>query len=104
MNNNFKDESLNIPADNPIHQKIDVEASFFARNKKQKNAPCIPRSFRTESGREVMISEIGLIHPKYNGIKTLFLFDITDGASDYRISFDTETLEWFLEWEGDQYV
>ena len=86
--------------ENLLHEPISVEVTFDTSLPHR----CIPRSFRTKTGREVIVSEIGLIHPKYNGLKTFFLFDITDGALDYRISFDTEKLEWFLEWEGDENV
>ncbi len=83
-----------------LHEPISVDAVFDV------NLPhrCIPTKFRTKTGREVTITEVGLIHPKYDGIKTHFLFDVTDGSSDFRLSLDTERLEWFLEWEGDQDV
>ena len=86
--------------ENMLHEPISVDAVFDV------NLPhrCIPKSFRTKTGREVIVTEVGLIHPKYDGIKTHFLFDITDGSSDFRISLDTERLEWFLEWEGDENV
>ena len=83
-----------------LHEPISVDAVFDV------NLPhrCIPKSFCTKTGREIVVTEVGLIHPKYDGIKTHFLFDITDGSSDFRISLDTERLEWYLEWEGDQDV
>ena len=86
--------------DEALHELISVDAVFDT----SMDHKCTPKSFRTSTGREVFITEIGLIHPKYNGLKTCFLFDITDGSSDYRISLDTERLEWYLEWEGDQNV
>jgi len=86
--------------ENTLHEPITVDAIFDASQKHR----CIPKTFKTKTGREVIISEIGLIHPKFNGLKTFFLFDVTDGSSDFRISFDTERLEWFLEWEGDEDV
>ncbi len=86
--------------ENTLHEPISVDATFDVSLPHR----CIPNRFRTSTGREVIITEIGLIHPKYNGLKTLFLFDVTDGASDFRLSFDTERLEWFLEWEGDENV
>ena len=27
-----------------------------------------------------------------------------DGATDYRLTLDTESLNWYLDYEGDQYV
>jgi hypothetical protein len=82
-----------------LHEPIDVDATFS----RQFLGHCKPLAFRTKSGREVQITQIGLIHPKYDGLKTTFAFDVTDGASDYRLSFDTESLNWFLEFEGDNY-
>lgn len=85
---------------NPLHEPIDVDATFS----RSLLGHCRPICFRTGSGREVLISEIGLVHPRYDGLKTVFAFDVTDGASDYRITLDSESLCWYLEFEGDQYV
>jgi hypothetical protein len=84
---------------NPLHEAIDVDATFS----RSILGHCRPICFRTSSGREVLISEIGLVHPRYDGLKTIFAFDVTDGASDYRITLDSESLNWFLEFEGDRY-
>ena len=83
-----------------LHEPISVDAVFDV------NLPhrCTPKSFTKKNGRKITITEIGLIHPKFDGIKTHFMFDLTDGSSDYRLRFDTERLEWFLEWEGDENV
>lgn len=79
-----------------LHERIEVEAEFL------KGAlPCVPRRFTRANGRVVEITELGLMHPKYDGLKTLFAFDVTDGEADYRIVFDTERLTWYLEWMGD---
>ena len=82
-----------------LHQPIEVDATFS----RQLLGHCHPLAFRTASGREVQISQIGLIHPKYDGLKTTFAFDVTDGATDYRICLDSESLNWSLEFEGDHY-
>lgn len=84
----------------PLHEPIEVDATFS----RKLLGHCRPIAFRTESGREVQIAEIGLIHPKYDGLKTLFAFDVTDGTTDYRLTLDTESLNWYLDYEGDQYV
>ena len=83
-----------------LHEPISVDAVFDVT----KPHRCIPKNFILKNGRKVNVTEIGLIHPKFDGIKTHFLFDLTDGEADYRLSFDTERLEWFLEWEGDRDV
>lgn len=82
-----------------LHQPIDVDATFS----RQFLGHCRPLAFRTESGKEVQITQIGLVHPKYDGLKTTFAFDVTDGATDYRLALDTESLNWYLEFEGDRY-
>ncbi len=83
-----------------LHEPISVDAVFDTT----KSHRCIPKSFTLKNGRKVTVTEIGLIHPKFDGIKTHFLFDLTDDEADYRLSFDTERLEWYLEWEGDRDV
>lgn len=82
-----------------LHEPIEVDATFSRKFL----GHCKPVAFRTTSGREVQIAQIGLVHPKYDGLKTVYAFDITDGATDYRITLDTDSLNWFLEFEGDHY-
>lgn len=82
-----------------LHEAIEVDATF-SRNFL---GHCRPLAFRTPNGREIQITEIGLIHPRYDGLKTTYAFDVTDGSSDYRLAFDTESLNWYLEFEGDNY-
>ncbi len=82
-----------------LHENINVDATFA----RDLLGHCRPLTFRTQTGREVQITQIGLIHPRYDGLKTTFAFDVTDGATDYRLSFDTESLNWYLEFEGDHY-
>ncbi|MDR0398089.1 MAG: hypothetical protein LBH36_02830 [Candidatus Nomurabacteria bacterium] len=64
---------------------------------------CRPLKFKRKSGREVTITEVGLVHPKNDGLKTRHIFDVTDGTADYRLEFDSETLVWRLTAEGDRY-
>lgn len=93
MNQNFSSNQQNL------HQIIDVDATF-SRNIL---GHCRPITFRTKTGREVQVSQVGLVHPKYDGLKTVFAFDVTDGATDYRITLDADSLNWYLEFEGDHY-
>lgn len=62
---------------------------------------CVP-TFRRKTGREVVITEIGLRHPTNDGRKTMHIFDVTDGQADYRIELDSERLTWRLTREGDR--
>lgn len=63
--------------------------------------PCEPVRFRRSNGREVAISEIGLRHPVAQGRRTVHVFDVTDGGSDYRLEFDSERLTWQLTRIGE---
>lgn len=63
--------------------------------------PCRPIKFKRDSGREVVITEIGLRHPSIKGKRMIHIFDVTDGQADYRLEFDAERLVWFLTREAD---
>ena len=62
---------------------------------------CQPVKFRRSSGREVVITKIGLGFPHERGAKTVHIFDVTDGQADYRLEFDAVTLVWRLVREAD---
>ena len=80
-----------------LDERIDVLAKFGSGLN-----PCVPLKFRRASGREIIIDEIGLRHPTTQGRRTVHVFDVTDGAADYRLEFDTERLTWRLTREGDR--
>lgn len=63
--------------------------------------PCRPVKFKRPNGREVDVTEIGLCHPTTKGVRTLHVFDVTDGLADYRLEFDSESLVWHLTREAD---
>lgn len=62
---------------------------------------CVPRKFRRANGKEIIVTELGLRHPVTAGRRTLHVFDVTDGGTDYRLVFDSERLTWRLTMEGD---
>lgn len=64
--------------------------------------PCRPIQFRRASGREIKVTEIGLVHPTHAGRRTVHMFDVTDGCADYRLEFDSERLNWRLTLEADR--
>jgi len=80
-----------------LNERIDVLAKFGTGLN-----PCVPIKFRRKTGREVVITEIGLRHPTNDGRKTMHIFDVTDGQADYRIELDSERLTWRLTREGDR--
>ena len=57
---------------------------------------CMPRVFRRANGREVRVTELGMHHPTVQGRRTIHVFDVTDGGTDYRLEFDSERLTWRL--------
>lgn len=80
-----------------LNERVDVVATFGTGLN-----PCVPVKFRRASGREVVITEIGLRHPTVQGRRTVHVFDVTDGGADYRLEFDAERLTWRLTMEGDR--
>lgn len=45
---------------------------------------------------EVVFTELGLRHPTKKGQRMIHVFDVSDGANDYRLEFDAEMLTWSL--------
>jgi len=82
-----------------LHERIKVIAAFGDGLN-----PCKPLRFKRPNGREVSITEIGLRHPSNKGVRTIHMFDVTDGGADYRLEFDTERLTWHLTMEADHYA
>lgn len=81
-----------------LNERIEVIATFG-----EGLNPCRPLKFRRPNGREVTITEIGLRHPSMQGKRTMHIFDVTDGAADYRLELDSEQLTWRLTREADHY-
>jgi len=81
-----------------LHERVEVLAAFGGGV-----YPCRPLRFRRPNGREYEVKEIGLRHPTSKGLRTIHVFDVTDGGADYRLEFDTERLTWHLTREADHY-
>lgn len=79
-----------------LNEQVDVVALF-----RPGRTMCEPIKFRRKSGREIVITEIGLRHPKPHGARLVHIFDVTDGGADYRLEFDAEHLTWRLTREAD---
>lgn len=80
-----------------LHERVAVVVVF------NQSHGCRPVKFKRKSGREVALTEVGLVHPKNDGTKTRHIFDVTDGQADYRLEFDSQSLVWYLTFEGDKY-
>lgn len=81
-----------------LNEQIQVVATFASGHH-----PCMPVKFKRANGREVIVQELGLRHPRNDGLKTTHIFDVTDGGTDYRLEFDSERLTWKLTMEADHY-
>ena len=81
-----------------LNERVEVIAAFG-----EGLSPCRPVQFRRPSGREIVVSEIGLRHPSAQGKRMVHIFDVTDGGADYRLEFDSERLTWRLTLEADHY-
>lgn len=74
-----------------LNERVEVIATFGSGLER-----CVPRRFRRTNGREVTVTEVGLRHPVFRGRRLIHVFDVTDGAADYRLEFDVERLVWRL--------
>lgn len=76
-----------------INKRVDVVPVFHA------DAPerlaCVPRKMRYQS-REILLTNLAMRHPTEKGKRMIHVFDVTDGANDYRLEFDAERLTWTL--------
>lgn len=81
-----------------LNEQIQVVATFQPGHQ-----PCTPVRFKRANGTVVDVQELGLRHPLAKGTKTLHIFDVTDGGTDYRLEFDSERLTWRLTREADHY-
>lgn len=81
-----------------LDEQIDVVALF-----RPGRTMCEPIKFRRKNGREIVITEIGLRHPRLHGARLVHIFDVTDGEADYRLEFDAEHLTWRLTREADKW-
>lgn len=90
----------------PVNDEIELDERVSVVVKFVRNGVrlCVPVRFKRPNGREITISEIGLHTPTRVGSKTLHIFDVTDGAADYRLEFDSERLVWRLTREADRWL
>lgn len=82
-----------------LNERVDVVALF-----RPGRTGAEPIKFRRSNGREVVVTEVGLRHPRMHGARMVHVFDVTDGGSDYRLEFDSERLTWRLVRQISSYV
>lgn len=83
-----------------INDRIEVITRFNARG--EPAYMVMPVKMRWGK-QEITFTELGLRHPTTKGRRMVHVFDMSDGANDYRLEFDAEMLTWTLATiiEGD---
>lgn len=59
-----------------------------------------PLRFKRSSGQVVDIQKVGLRYPAPEGRKTIHIYNVTDGQSEYQLELDSEQLVWKLTREA----
>jgi hypothetical protein len=81
-------ENVNI-----VNKEVNVVAFYFSS--KGMRLRCYPRIMEW-GGRRIAFTETGLRHPTKKGMRSIHVFDMTDGNADYRLEFDAHQLTWTL--------
>ena len=76
-------------------KKVSVLASYS-----QPSGRVVPHRLRWR-GRTIHLTKLGLYHPVREGRRLYHVFSVSDGATDYRLKLDTESLHWLLEETSD---
>jgi len=76
-----------------INKRVSVLTVF--REKGHPPEICWPVRMKYQ-GRDIVFKELGLRHPTALGRRMVHVFDMSDGANDYRLEFDAESLTWTL--------
>lgn len=76
-----------------IEQRVSVAVVFSGGH--DGRVTCYPVKMRWQ-GKEVRFTELALRHPTSKGQRMIHVFDMSDGAADYRLEFDAEGLTWTL--------
>ncbi len=84
-----------------MRQKIDQEISvvmYYSASKKM----ALPRIIRWQN-RDYLVGEIGYVHRVKEGRKTYHIYEFCDKQESlsFRVSLDSETLHWKLEYVSD---
>lgn len=76
-----------------INERVDVVPIFNAAA--NENMLCVPWKMKYKN-REIIFTKLGMRHPTSKGRRMVHVFDVSDGANDYRLEFDCEHLTWTL--------
>jgi len=72
-----------------VNEKIEVEVDFLKKR-------VVPRKFFW-AGRVYELKKITLVHFAWQGRVKVYYFSVSDGINFFRLSFNTDSLEWLLE-------
>lgn len=72
-----------------VNEKIEVEVDFLKKR-------TVPRKFFWQ-GRVYNLKKITLVHSFWQGRAKIYHFSVSDGINFFRLSFNTDSLEWRLE-------
>lgn len=76
-----------------INQRVEIITRFASAG--EPAYMIMPVKMRWKK-QEVIFTELGLRHPTTKGQRMIHVFDMSDGANDYRLEFDAEMLTWTL--------
>jgi hypothetical protein len=76
-----------------INERVDVIALY--RKSGDASTLCFPYKMRYKN-QDIVFTKLGLRHPTSRGKRMIHVFDVTDGANDYRLEYDAEGLTWTL--------
>ncbi|HNQ31272.1 MAG TPA: hypothetical protein PKG71_03670 [Candidatus Woesebacteria bacterium] len=74
-----------------VHERVSV-ISVFSREK----GTVMPVKLRWQA-KEYRMIKLGYYHRVPNGRFVNHIFHVTDGTTDFRLRFESETLHWILE-------
>lgn len=76
-----------------INQRVSVVTIFRASTADINK--CWPHKMHYH-GKDVTFTIFGMRHPTSRGKRMIHVFEVSDGANDYRLEFDAEGLSWQL--------
>lgn len=76
-----------------INKEVNIVAFYFKNSARRLR--CFPKRMEYE-GKRIDFTETGMVHPTQKGRRMIHVFDMTDGAADYRLEFDAQALSWTL--------
>lgn len=76
-----------------VDERVDVLAVYGSG---RGAPPCMPVKMKYKN-QNIVFTKLGLCHPTTKGRRMIHVFDVSDGANDYRLEFDAESLIWTLK-------